>query len=63
MDKEQLQRILDLLKQSFDPESMIHFSAVAVMEQERVEYPRSITIKGRMALSFQEGQSINPYSH
>ncbi len=61
MDKQQ-QIILDFLKISYDPEGTIHFLAVAAMEQERVvEHSQSITVKVRVALTYQEDRSINPY--
>jgi hypothetical protein len=61
MDKEQQQRIMAFLKEAFDPEGTIHFLAVAAMEQERVEGSPSDTIKVRVALTFQEDQSVNPF--
>lgn len=59
MDKEHQQRILDFLKTSFDPEGTIHFLALAALE--RVEHSHSITIKIRVALTYQEDHSVNPY--
>jgi hypothetical protein len=61
MDKEKQLRILEFLKTSLDAEGTIHFLAVAAMEQEKVEHLQSITIKVRLALTFQEDQSVNPY--
>ncbi|ASA24929.1 hypothetical protein [Paenibacillus donghaensis] len=61
MNKQHQQRILDFLKTSLDPEGTIHFLAVAAMEQEQIEHLQSITIKLRVALTYQEDQSINPY--
>ncbi|WP_342476499.1 hypothetical protein NYE24_19745 [Paenibacillus sp. FSL H7-0350] len=61
MDKKRQKLILEFLKNSFDPEGTIHFLAVAAMEQEGVEHLESLIIKVRVALTLQEGQSINPY--
>lgn len=60
MDKQQ-QKILNFLITSLDPEGTIHFLAVAAMEQEQIEHLQSIIIKLRVALTYQENQSINPY--
>lgn len=61
MDKQQQQMILEFLKASYDPDGTIHFLAVAAMEQERIEHSQSTIIKLRVALTYQEDHSINPY--
>ncbi|MDH6372629.1 hypothetical protein M2444_004457 [Paenibacillus sp. PastF-3] len=60
MDKQQ-KKILNFLITSLDPEGTIHFLAVAAMEQEKIEHLHSITIKVRVALTYKEDQSVNPY--
>ncbi|AIQ38565.1 hypothetical protein R50345_30500 [Paenibacillus sp. FSL R5-0345] len=61
MDKEQQQRILDFLKISFNSDDTIHILAVAAMEHEKLERHQPLILKLRVALTFHEDQSINPY--
>ncbi|MEK5182716.1 hypothetical protein [Paenibacillus odorifer] len=61
MEKQYQQKVINFLKTSFDPEGTNHLLAVAAIEQERVEHSQSTIIKLRVALTYQEDQSINPY--
>ncbi|MGG1519015.1 hypothetical protein ABE504_26630 [Paenibacillus oryzisoli] len=55
------QRILDFLKQEFNPDDTIHLLAVSAAEQLHDEYDLATTLKVRIALTFQEDASVNPY--
>lgn len=61
MDNEQQRRVLEFLKSSFDPEETMHFLAVSALQVEQDGSEQGLKLKVRIALTFREGESINPY--
>lgn len=60
MDKNTEQRLLDFLTANIDMNGTMHFLAVSAVELETPDKP-TVLYKVRVAVTFREGDSINPY--
>jgi hypothetical protein len=60
MDNTTQHRLLDFLTASFDTDDTIHFLAVSAVELGTSDQKTTL-LKVRVAVSFKEGDSINPY--
>lgn len=55
------QKLLLFLSSSFDPEGVMHILAVSAVPIEDGNHEQEIRMKVRIALTFKEDDSINPY--
>ncbi|MGG2197542.1 hypothetical protein [Paenibacillus validus] len=60
MDKTIQQRLLEFLTASFDTDGMLRFLVASAVELKTSEHPTTL-LKVRVAVTFQEGDSVIPY--